>query len=63
MATKIDIPGTDNSVDPTDISGTAKTLVTTILGFGIAAMAASLGVKLWNRVSQTSDSLSEIEVL
>jgi len=63
MATKIDIPGTDNSLDPMDLSGSAKTLVTTILGFGIAAMAASIGVRLWNRISQSSEQLNEIEVL
>ena len=63
MATEIDIPGTEESVDPMDPAGTVKTLVTTILGFGLAAMAASLGIALWNRVSETSDQFDEIEVI
>ena len=63
MATEIDIPGTEESVDPMDPAGTVKTLITTILGFGLAAMAASLGIALWNRVSETSDQFDEIEVI
>jgi hypothetical protein len=64
MANMIDIPGTDNKVDPTDPVGAAKTLVMTILGFAIAAMTAAVGVKLWNRIAQnTPDQLQTVDLI
>ena len=64
MATKVDIPGTDNSVDFSDPGGAAKTIVMTIVGFSIAAAAASLGVKLWNKVAEnTPDQLQTVDVI
>lgn len=63
MATKIDLPGTGKSVDPTDPAGSLKTLALTAVGFGLTAGVATLGVRLWNRASQTSDAFDKIEVL
>lgn len=64
MATKIDLPGTDNSVDLSDPSGSVMTLLTTILGFGFVAMTASLGVKLWNKVAEnTPDQLQTVDLI
>jgi hypothetical protein len=60
MATKIGIPGTDEEVDTSDASGSAMSVVTAILSFGLAAMAASLGVKIWNMVAdKTPDAAGE----
>lgn len=63
MATKIDMPGTGKSVDPTDPVGSGKTFLVAAVGFGLTAAAASLGVSLYNRASQTTDRFDEIEVL
>lgn len=64
MATKVDIPGTDNSVDLSDPMGATKTIGMTVLGFGIAAGAAALGVKLWNKVAEnTPDQLQTVDVI
>lgn len=64
MASKIDIPGTDNSVDPTDPMGALKTIALTVIGFMIAAGAASAGVKLWNQVAKnTPDQFQQVDLI
>jgi len=63
MAEKIPMPGTGQEVDPTDVSGTGKTLLMTAVGFGLTAGVATLGVGMWNRAADTTDRFDEIEVL
>ena len=63
MATKIDLPGTGSSVDPTDPTGSVKTLAMTAVGFMLTAGAASVGLNLWNRASDTTDRFDEVEIL
>ena len=57
------MPGTGQSVNPTDVSGTGKTLLLTAVGFGLTAGVASVGVRMWNRASQSTDQFEKIEVL
>jgi len=64
MPKMIDIPGTDNKVDPTDPVQAIRTLVMTVLGFMLAAATAAIGVKLWNRVADnTPDELQRVDLI
>lgn len=64
MAQKIDIPGTDESLSTGDgIAGNAMTLGTTVVGFAVAAGAASVGVKLWNKASEQSESVDRVDLV
>ena len=63
MATDIPMPGTGQSVDPTDPMGAGKTLLMLALGFGLTAGVASAGVSLWNRAADQTDRFDEINLV
>ena len=63
MATKIDIPGTGQDVDLSSPTNGLMDSVKIVLGFAMAAAFASIGIGLFNRASQTTDRVDEIEVI
>lgn len=49
---EIPIPFTDQNVDPDDRTGAVMTIVLVIVGFGIFAMASSIGDYLGSKANQ-----------
>lgn len=61
---KVEIPGTDTEVDPTDPVGTASSFAMLAVGVAMAIAAFSVGQYLYNQVADAAPSVDdEIEVL
>lgn len=64
MASKIDIPGSGQTVNLSNPVGSLKGFGMAVLAFMLAAAAGSLGVKLYNVVANnTPDQLETVDVI
>ena len=64
MASKVDIPGSGQTVDLSDPTGSLKGFGMAAIAFMLAAAAGSLGVKLYNVVANnTPDTIQPVEVI
>ena len=64
MASKIDIPGSGQTVNLSNPVGSLKGFGMAVLAFMLAAAAGSLGVKLYNVVANnTPDTVEPVEVI
>ena len=57
------IPVVGEDYDLSDPAGTGKTVVTASLGVAMMFGIFAVGRELFNRASQTTDQLNEVEVL
>lgn len=62
MAT-VEAPVIGAELDTSDPSGTAQSIVLSVLGVTLALGVSAMGRDLYNRLTQTTDSLDEVEVL
>ena len=62
MAT-VEAPVIGAELDPSDPSGTAQSIVLGVLGVTLALGVSAMGRDLYNRLTQTTDQLNEVEVL
>lgn len=63
MTVKAKVPVFDESIDPTDPVGAGKTLLGMVMGVFALLAAFGVGRALFNRASQETDQVSEVEVL
>lgn len=64
MASKLDIPGSGQTVNLSNPVGSLKGFGMAVLAFMLAAAAGSLGVKLYNVVANnTPDQLETVDVI
>lgn len=61
-ATKGTIPFVEKDFDLKDPSGTAQNFAGGVLGIVMLFGATALARTVWNRISQTTDAVSEVEV-
>lgn len=58
-----EIPVLDESYDLSDPTGTAKTAVSGVVGVAMMFGIFAVGRSLYNRLSQETDAVNQIEVL
>ena len=62
MATQIDVPVADTSVDVTDPVGAGKSLILGAVGFTILFAMIAAGRTVWNSIADQTDRADRVEV-
>jgi len=62
MVVKGEIPVVEESYDVSDPVSTGKTALTGMVGFAMLFGIVAGGRAIWNRVSQSTNALGEVEV-
>lgn len=61
MASKVEIPGTDQMVNLSDPVGSVRSLLMAGFAFMLAILAGVIGQKMYNLVASTTDVTNEVD--